>query len=179
MNLPSGVPLQIGQDLEKYDLIEIFKGLERESFNGYVVLAVRGVEGVEESALVFLEGSVVAASHEFLRYGKSVEGLDAIPLLVNALALGKGIFDIYELSREQVRLILAFNEKARIQEFPKWDEIKKLVPSKYNPEFVKEVVQKVAPEEWEKSRMLARYGLVDIDVEADLESMLEKLRGEK
>ena len=112
MNLPSGLAMKTGIDVVTLDFAALVKELMHKKFSGYLCVTIQGDGGVEEGTLVFNGGKPTAAVYEYLRHNKAMFAKDAIPRIFNATTATYGVVDIYQLTPEQVQLILAFNENS-------------------------------------------------------------------
>ncbi len=112
MNLPLGTALKTGLDVASVDFFALLKELHDKRFNGYVALAVQGASGIEEGTQLFDEGKPVASFYEYYRINKTLYGHGAFERVLNASAANAGVIEVFELSNEQVHLVVAFNEPA-------------------------------------------------------------------
>jgi hypothetical protein len=112
MNLPSGVAVKTGLDLAAVDFFALVRELQQKAFNGYLVVAVPGKDGLEEGTLLLDSGKVVAALYEYLAFARPFYGQPALERVLNAALAKSGVIDVFQLSSEQVQLVLAFNEQA-------------------------------------------------------------------
>jgi hypothetical protein len=110
--LPAGTPVKKGIDVAVVDLAALTRELKGKKFSGYLAICVSGKTGVEEGIALFDAGKFVAAFYEYLAHGKTLIGQPAVARVMNAAASKHGVIDIYQLTSEQVQLILAFNDKA-------------------------------------------------------------------
>ena len=112
LNLPYGTPIKTGIDVASVDFLALLKELSTKSFNGYACMTIKGIGGIEEGIVLFDNGKVVASFYEYFKYNKAVYGDQAFVRIMNASVAKEGVIDLYQLSNEQVQLILAFNEQA-------------------------------------------------------------------
>ena len=112
MNIPSGTPLKTGLEVSSVDFFALLKEMEKRRTSGYLAIAIAGEYGVEEGTMFFDEGKPVAAFYEYYFFKKTFYGREAFERIVNASASLHGVIDIFELSTDQVHLVLAFNESA-------------------------------------------------------------------
>lgn len=104
--------MKVGIDVVTLDFPALIKELMKKKFSGYLCVTIQGNGGIEEGTLVFNGGKPTAAVYEYLRHNKTIFAKDAVPRIFNAAAATYGVVDIYQLTPEQVQLILAFNENA-------------------------------------------------------------------
>lgn len=112
MNIPSGTPIKTGLEASAVDFFSLLKELEKRKTSGYLAITTAGEYGVEEGTLFFDEGKPVAAFYEYYYFKKTFYGREAFERVLNASASPHGIIDVFELSTDQVHLVLAFNESA-------------------------------------------------------------------
>ena len=148
MNFPVGEV--VGSGPSPFDLAGTMKSLQDKRFNGYIILAVRG-NFIEEGVLFFRDGAVTACVVECLGADKLIKGNDAVLYFANQ-SKGKGFSQVVSLSRSQVDLVLAFDEKLLLDKIDLKD-IPKLIPSAFASMFSRVAVQKSA---------LDMYGLSDL-----------------
>jgi len=110
MNIPSGTPLKTGLSVSSVDFFSLIKELSTRKFSGYLAIAISGKAGVEEGTMFFDDGKPVGAEYEYYFFKKSFYGKQAFERVVNASAAEHGVMDVFELSADQVHLVLAFNE---------------------------------------------------------------------
>ncbi len=163
INLPPGNVVRKGIDLATIDFRALLRELREKMFNGYLSLSIQGGTGIEDGSLVFDSGKIVAAFYEYLKYGKDVVGDAAFVRILNASLASTGLLDIYQLSNDQVQLILAFNEAAIC--LPSENDVRKLQTTSFLERFEKEAVgnQMVL----DKEDLLWRYKLNDIQPQAE------------
>jgi len=112
LNLPYGTPVKTGIDVAAVDFVALLKELLVKSFNGYACITINGGNGVEEGVVLFDNGKVVASFYEYFKHVKTVQGDHAFVRVMNASSAKDGVIELFQLSNEQVQLILAFNEQA-------------------------------------------------------------------
>ncbi len=112
MNIPAGTPLKTGLDVATVDFFSLLKDLGGRKFSGYLALAIAGERGIEEGTMFFDEGKPSAGVYEYYSFKKTFYGKEAFERILNASAAPHGAMDVFELSPDQVHLVLAFNEAA-------------------------------------------------------------------
>lgn len=161
MNLPSGVAMKTGIDVVTLDFPALMKELIRKKFSGYACVTIQGGGGIEEGTVIFNAGKPTAAVYEYLRYNKPIFAKDAVPRIFNAAAATYGVVDIYQLTPEQVQLILAFNENAVLPTVLTERDIDGAATTNFSEKFEEELeVSREGPKKVEK-----------------LLSLMEKIRG--
>lgn len=148
MNFPVGTVLSKGE--LPIDFVQKASELAQKSFNGYVVLAAYG-HLVEEGAIFFREGEIIGLIVECLAAEKTIKGNEAKEYFFNETK-GMGFYHCVELTRSQVDLIMAFDEKI-LGDKINLKELAKLIPSAFTPKFERTMAQKSA---------LEAYGLGDL-----------------
>ncbi len=149
MNFP------VGQVIAKSALPVNFQTIVSEltkiSFNGYLIQTVRG-KCVEEGVLFFREGTLNACIVECLALNKILKGDEAIDYFLNQTR-GNGFFQTVQLTRSQVDLVTAFDEKLLLANKINLKDLPKLIPSSFEPKFNIEE---------SKSNLLEEYGLSEL-----------------
>lgn len=120
------------------------------SFNGYLVLSIRG-HFIEEGAIFFKSGEAVACIVECLAAERTLKGNDALEFFFNQTK-GRGFFHLISLTRSQVDLVTAFDEKLLVNKID-LKELPKILPSVFSVKFEKPISEKSA---------LEAYGLSEL-----------------
>jgi hypothetical protein len=107
LNFPIGNVIQKGDS--PFDFSGVALKLNEKKFNGYVILTVKG-NYIEEGAIFFREGEIVACTVECLVVGKNLKGNESLEFFYNQTR-GLGYYHCVELTRSQVDLVTAFDEK--------------------------------------------------------------------
>lgn len=124
MNYPVGQIIMKGTS--KFDIVDVATKLGEKVFNGYLILTVKG-HFVEEGVLFFREGAMFACIVECLKLEKNVKGREALDYFLNQTK-GKGYYQVVELTRSQVDLVTAFDEKLLLGQEVTLKDLPKLVP---------------------------------------------------
>lgn len=133
-----------------YDFASKAQELSSKSFNGYIIQAVSG-HLVEEGAIFFREGEIIGFIVECLAADKTFKGNEAKEYFLNEVR-GMGFYHCIELTKSQVDLVMAFDEKI-LGDKINLKELAKLIPSAFTPKFERNSAQKSA---------LEAYGLGDL-----------------
>ncbi len=150
MNFPVGEVVAKGD--VPFDFVSKAQELLDNRFNGYLILSVKG-NFIEEGALFFREGVIFACIVECLGAEKTVKGSEAFPFFLNETK-GLGFFQCVGLTRSQVDLVTAFDEKLLTNKIDLKD-IPRMIPSAFSPRFSRAQSQKSA---------LDAYGLGELKV---------------
>jgi hypothetical protein len=136
--------------------------LMKSNFNGYLVATAEGFSGLEEGLLMISDASIIGAVFDGLRVNKQLYGVSALRLVLNMLKAEQGVFDVNKLSKQQIDLIMAFNEKIKLLKAVDADTLQKLQPKAYDTAIVSKelMVEEGLPES--KSKLLKRFGLGSI-----------------
>jgi len=165
MELVKGKPLLQGRKLKEVRFKDQIIELINQKFSGYVCLTIEGFEGVEEGTLIFRVGNIIASAYEYLKYGIIVNGDAAIQQVFNASAADYGVVDIIELGATEAELIIAVHPKTRTKLDIKTNDVKKLVPNSFNPNFAKKTLQVVMKQYSSSSELFKKFGFSEIKVE--------------
>jgi len=157
LNLPYGTPIKSGIDVASVDFLALLKELLAKSFNGYLCMTIKGLGGIEEGIILFDNGKVVASFYEYFKYAKTMFGDQAFVRVMNASVAKEGVIDLYQLSNEQVQLILAFNEQAI--SIPTEKDYKNLKLNAFSSTFEDQV--KPAESKPSDVEILKKYKIVD------------------
>jgi hypothetical protein len=130
MNFPVGSIVLKGD--VPFDFVSFAEKLSIKNFNGYIVQSVRK-SFVEEGVLFFREGQICACIVECLAVQRVVKGEEALDFFLNQTK-GEGFFQCIELTRSQVDLVTAFDEKLLTNKIV-LKELPKRIPSTFSPKF--------------------------------------------
>lgn len=129
MNFPVGNI--ISENDSPYSFENVLTKLEEKKFNGYIIQTISG-NFIEEGILFFREGNMFACSVECKSVNKLFKGSEALNYFLNQTK-GVGSFHIVELSRSQVDLITAFDEKLILTNKIALKDIPKMIPLTFKP----------------------------------------------
>jgi len=115
-----------------FDLISLAEQLSNKRFNGYIIQSVRK-NLVEEGVLFFREGQICACIVECLALQRVVKGNEALDFFCNQTK-GNGFYQCVELTRSQVDLVTAFDEKLLTNKIV-LKELPRMIPSAFSPKF--------------------------------------------
>ncbi len=148
MNFPVGEVVDKGK--VPFDFVQKVQDLLSKSFNGYLVLSVRG-HFVEEGAIFFKGGEIIACAVECLAAERTLKGNEALEFFYNQIK-GRGFFHLISLTRSQVDLVTAFDEKLLVNKID-LKELPKTLPLAFSVKFEKNIGEKSA---------LDTYGLSEL-----------------
>jgi hypothetical protein len=154
MNIPVGEVKLQRKPFSESSPFEAIVGLLKNGFDGYIVATIEGASGLEEGLLLLRGREIIGAVFEALRINKQLSGVESLRLVLNLLKAKKGVFDVNALSRQQIDLIIAFNEKLVLPKPLGESLLLKLEPSSYQPELVSKAL------EIELEAMDSRHGLL-------------------
>ncbi len=146
MNFPVGTviskaPLPI-------NFLVIAQEFNNRQFNGYIIQTVKG-NCIEEGVIFFRNGEMIACVVECLTLKQTFKSNDALNYFFNQTK-GEGFFQAVELTKSQVDLITAFDEKILLSNKISLKDLAKLIPDSFEAKFL---VQN------EKNDFLDRFGL--------------------
>ncbi|MFA5763371.1 MAG: hypothetical protein WC915_01005 [archaeon] len=122
--------------------------LEKINFNGYIIQSVKG-SVIEEGVLFFRDGKINACIVECKTSKITLKANEAFNYFLNETK-GQGFFQTVKLTRTQVDLVTAFDEKILIKSEVNLKELAKLIPDSFTDKFNIPV---------EKEDVLNKYGL--------------------
>jgi hypothetical protein len=148
LNFPVGSVLFKGS--VPFDLVSVSQKLSDQKFSGYLILTIRG-HFIEEGVLFFREGEISGAIVECLALQSTIKGTEAISYFLNETK-GVGFYHCVELTKSQVDLITAFDEKLLAPKIVLKD-LPKMIPNAFLPKFERA---------GEKKSALETYGLGEL-----------------
>jgi hypothetical protein len=161
MNIPTGKPIIKGLALKNLNYQNMIQDLITKRFNGYICLTAKDQFGYEDTFIVFEDGIISGAYHNFLDKVKENFGDIAIKLFMSAFTAKFGTLDVYALTKEQVELILTFNEKIKNMPVKDIKYLNQFVNSKYREEIIGSNASNV---EETKYDLFKKIGLGNISV---------------
>lgn len=162
LNLPVGIMQQQAVPAHSVDVKKIFQQLMGTNFNGYLVVTIEGFAGIEEGVFLIKNGVLFGALYEYSNFDITVFGSGALQQAFNALAADYAVFDVCELSKQQVELIGAFNEKTILPQPIMQKDVLKYFKTKFEPSFAQATLQQVLKKEESKYDVFKKIGLTDI-----------------
>lgn len=157
MILPPGQKVKGSIDVASLDFPALIEELSKKNFTGYVEIMIKGAGGLENGTLIFDAGKIVGATYDYMKYNNMLMGSDAFSRIVNASAAKKGVVDIYQLSAEQIKLTIAFNEK--IVFIPAKSDMAKFTGVVFSPFFEEQIKEDEAPS---RSSVLKKLKIADV-----------------
>ncbi|MDD4049392.1 MAG: DUF2226 domain-containing protein [Candidatus ainarchaeum sp.] len=115
MNLPISKPIVENVFLDVIDPVKLLSDLNQKQFTGFIYLTVHSLNNFEENILLFLKGNISGSIYLNNTYNVEIFGKEAFDFSINNLGYNDGIINIYELSAEQLKLILIFNDKIKYE----------------------------------------------------------------
>ncbi len=155
MNLPISKPVVENVFMDIIEPDKLLLDLNSKLFTGFMYLVTHTKKSFEENFILFLKGNVVGSIYISNNYNLEIYGEKAFELSINSLGYKDGLLNIYELSIEQLKLVLIFNEKIKYEKNITNKNISKL-KFKYNENLLDEFIKDKIPEEIE-----AKYELFD------------------
>ncbi|MAG22257.1 MAG: hypothetical protein CL943_03050 [Candidatus Diapherotrites archaeon] len=159
MNIPIGTLVEENISLKGTDIKQKISTLLEQGFTGYLVLTVEGRSGIEEGLLLLKNGLAVGAIYEYVKFAKSFYGDHAFEQLFNSSLAEFGVMDIGSLSKQQVELIIAFNEKIEFKKALEPKELEKLVPKKFDADVAEKALGKKFKKKESKFDVFKKLGL--------------------
>ncbi|MDD3159918.1 MAG: hypothetical protein PHQ98_03055 [Candidatus ainarchaeum sp.] len=110
MNFPVGKLIK--SSTAPFDFQSIFTELLAKSFNGYLIISIYS-NCLEESICFFKSGQIVGCLTEIMQLNKVIKGDESINYFFNQTR-GQGSYQLVELTKSQIDLIIAFDEKLKV-----------------------------------------------------------------
>jgi len=162
MNIPVGKVEESQVSFAEKPPFARIRQLLQSGFEGYMAATIEGASGLEESIILLRGKEIVAAVFDAIRMNKQFYGIDGLKLALNLLKSQKGVFDLCRLSKQQIDLIIAFNEKVALPKPVDAGTLSKLEPAGYSSELVsKELAVDLGASD-SKASLLKRLGLSSI-----------------
>ncbi|MBI5553647.1 MAG: DUF2226 domain-containing protein [Candidatus Diapherotrites archaeon] len=158
MNFPLGKLVEEVK-VREYDWRKNLVRMVTESFTGYLVATVSGMDGLEEGVLLFNKGKATGAYYSYLKFGLEVEGDKAVRHFFNALSAENGVGEVYSLSFQQVELVLAFNETLKLGKELGRGDLERFFTQGFSLALGKEVLLDAVKSVESKSDIFKRFGL--------------------
>jgi hypothetical protein len=162
LNFPVGTPREKNIRLDQKELATKLAGFSAESFTGCIALSAKAPFGIEDGILFFKEGLAAAASFEYSNYDIIVGGDKAMECFFNASAAKLGVFDIFELSKQQVDLIITLSAKIALSRQIRGKDLQPLLKEKYLLETAQSALGSAVQKEESKVQLLKKFGLGEI-----------------
>ncbi len=166
MNIPSGKLLIGAKKTNWENFINDILSFYDKGFIGYFVVTGMTDYSSEEGVFIFDEGKIVAAAYEILTNNHEIFGDAAIPLVFNLAAIKTGVYEVYELKKPQVQLLLSQNKDCVLSTpLSKKDIEKQPKHKEYDPSYVKKILKYVRPKFIERVKFLNELGISEFKVE--------------
>lgn len=159
MNIPVGELVEENVSLKETNIASKLNSLLQQAFTGYLVLTVEGRSGMEEGIVLLKNGAIVGAIYEYIKFGKIFYSNAALGQLFNAALAEFGVIDIAALSKQQVELIIAFNERIELSQQLSQKDLQKLLPKKFNAEIAEKALGKELKKRESKFDVFKKLGL--------------------
>lgn len=131
MNFPVGKVLKKGELPNNVALL--INELSSSGFNGYIIQSIKSW-CVQEGILFFRDGKIIAALVECISAQKNMKSNQALSEFLNQTK-AKGYYQVVLLSRSQIDLITAFDEKMTFPSEIALKDVTKLIPSAFTEGF--------------------------------------------
>lgn len=159
LNYPVGESMGEGLRSDKLETASFLKTFFVPAFSGYVVVTAEGFAGMEEGVLFFRDGFPVGSAFSYDFFDVQVFGDASLDSFFNALAAKHGVVDVYRLSKQQIELILALDERTALNASFPAESLPKKVRSSYDPSFARSTVQGLDKMVTRSDELLKRIGL--------------------
>ncbi|HZX19891.1 MAG TPA: hypothetical protein VFF13_02665 [archaeon] len=159
MNLPVGEVISQGVNFREIDSQRLVESFFDKKFSGYIVMTLQGFNGLEEGILLFKEGFLVGSIYEYDLQGLTVFGDSSIEHVFNAFAAEYVSADIVSLSNQQVDLVTAFNDKAKLHKVISKKDIGRSIPKVFSPQQAELVLKDFLGKKDSKKDIFKKLGL--------------------
>jgi hypothetical protein len=159
VNIPVGEIIEENVSLKDVNIGKKLSELMNEKVTGYIVLTVEGRSGIEEGLGIIKDGILIGGIYEYIRFGKIIYGDTAMAQLLNSGLAEFGVMDIGRLSKQQIELIIAFNERIELKNKLSQKELLSAMPKKYNAGSAETELVKGLKKKESKFDILKRIGL--------------------
>jgi len=160
MNLPINKPLLENVLLETINPKELLLDLKSKQFSGYIYLVINDKFGFEENILLFSKGDIFGCIYLNDFYNKQIYGERAFELVKASFDKKDGLLSIYNLTNDQVKLTLIFNDKIKYVININKKSVQKMV-FKYSEDYFKKVLN-IKEEVDTKHSLLNKYQLNEL-----------------
>ncbi|MDD3178098.1 MAG: hypothetical protein PHR26_01130 [Candidatus ainarchaeum sp.] len=162
MNIPISKALVENVLLKDVFPVKLFIDLKEKEFSGYIYLVIDSEFGFEESIILFLKGDICGSIYYNDYLNIEQFGRNALEFGFNCFGFRNGILNIYELSLDQIKLLLIFNDKIVYNFKIKKKDISKIIFN-YNPDKLKKFVDNnINIDNVTKYNLLDKFHLNDI-----------------
>lgn len=162
MNIPVGTVVESQVSFAEKQPFASLKQLLQSGFEGYMAATIEGVSGLEDAIIMLRGKEIVAAVFDAVRANKQFYGIDGLKLSLNLLKGQKGVFDLCRLSKQQIDLIIAFNEKVALPKPIDAGMLSRLEPSAYSAELVSKQLAVDVGASDSRTNLLKKMGLSSI-----------------
>ncbi|MEM4390875.1 MAG: hypothetical protein QXX06_03360, partial [Candidatus Diapherotrites archaeon] len=124
---------------------------------------LNGVSGIEEGALIFKDGFIIASFYEYECNKITIFGKTSLEHVFNSFVAEYCIADIVGLSNQQVDLVTAFNDKAKLEVPLQKGDLGKMLPKIFSKELGLKVISS-SSDKSDKSDIYKKLGLSELGV---------------
>ncbi len=163
MNFPIGNVKVQSKSVKQWDARAELENLSQQNFSGYVIETLYSSVGVDECALLFRSGQVIASAYEVHFSNQSLMGDESLAQVGNAFAAEYGVIDVSELSSQQVDLIVAFNQKLQLSKPLQKQQLRGLVKENYDSNLLQKSGNVSLPRVETKESLFKKFGLAGIE----------------
>ncbi len=153
---------QSGVPLNRLNPVFLFSDLMDTRFSGFVVVTIEGFSGIEEGVVFFREGQLAGAAFSYDHPDVSVFGNAALDSAFNACLAKRGVLDVVSLSRQQVDLVLALEEKVAVSLSPVKADLAKKLAGPFSDRFAQTALRSTQQETVDRHELLKKLGLAEL-----------------
>ena len=162
LNYPVGDLKQAGVLLSKTNPVFLFSDLMDTNFSGFVVLTIEGFSGIEEALVFFREGNLVGSVYSYDRPDIAVFSKTALDSSFNAFLAKHGVLDVIALSRQQIDLIFALDERIGIPVGFQKSALQASLTGQFSEAFGQKALNASPSESASRHDLLKRLGLSEL-----------------
>lgn len=162
LNYPMGELRQAGVLLSKTNPVFLFSDLMDTGFSGIAILTIEGFSGIEESIVFFREGQIVGSVYSYDSQDIAVFSQTALESGFNAYLAKHGVLDVVNLSRQQIDLILALDERVATPLGFQKSALQAQLSGTFSERFAKEALNASPSETGKRHDLLKKLGLSEL-----------------
>ncbi len=161
MNLPISKPVVENVYLDLIEPNKLLQDLNTKQFTGFTYLTIHSAHNFEECIIFFLKGNVAGSIYINNTYNAELFGKNALDLSFNSLSYSDGLLNIYQLSEEQLKLVLIFNDKIK-HSFNLDAKSLSKINFTYKEELFKNILKDKIVEVYPRSQLFDKFNITEL-----------------